>query len=230
MEKLRILRHATEIATKNKKQSNNSCKIQNEDEEEKSKKLKDKEIKENNISSLSDKHLKRVMLPEKPAHLIRNTNSSDSSSSDQNSRRNSNSEEERGQKRTFGLVSADGKKIAISKTNKAVFMNKKSKKIDVLVKAEKKVIKKLTEDEKEKLRKEMMQNAEIRDKEREENLRKYRENEKQEESKILKYDTSIIHNQLLKTAKHASIEDRIKSNLNNIQRSSRHMDTNFSKR
>ncbi|KAF7283334.1 hypothetical protein GWI33_000847 [Rhynchophorus ferrugineus] len=201
MEKLKMLRQATEISTK-----------------------------ENTTSGSSHENVKRIMLPEKPTHLIGCTNSNNSSSSDEDNRVNGDSEEEKCQKRRFGLVSADGKKITMGKTNKALVVNTKIKKASVLVKPEKKVIKKLTEEEKEKLRKEMMQNAEIRDKEREENLRKYRETEKEEDTKIMKYDTTIIHNQLMKAAKHTSIEDRIKSNLNNIQRSSKHMSTNFSKR
>ncbi|ENN78712.1 pre-mRNA-splicing factor CWC25 homolog [Dendroctonus ponderosae] len=171
----------------------------------------------------------KAMLPAKPSHLRSDSSSSeDESSSDSDS--DSSSEAER--PKTFGLVTSDGKKLAFKNKGKPITTDKRPvKKVTEAAKPEKKGVKKLSEKEKEKMRQEMMQNAKVRDKEREEHLRKYREAAKQEDESVTKkYDADLIHTQLLKSAKHTSVEDRIKSKLNTIQRSSRHMEQNFSKR
>ncbi|XP_011057898.1 PREDICTED: pre-mRNA-splicing factor CWC25 homolog [Acromyrmex echinatior] len=88
----------------------------------------------------------------------------------------------------------------------------------------------LTEEEKEQRRKEMMANAVWRDKEREKNVKMYREQEKKEEQNITLNNKDFIRKQLVIATEMGTVASRIKANLNNIQRSGRAMDTNFAKR
>ncbi|KAG5327105.1 CWC25 factor, partial [Pseudoatta argentina] len=88
----------------------------------------------------------------------------------------------------------------------------------------------LTEEEKEQRRKEMMANAVWRDKEREKNVKMYREQEKKEEQNIILNNKDFIRKQLVIATEMGTVASRIKANLNNIQRSGRAMDTNFAKR
>ncbi|KAF7403089.1 hypothetical protein HZH66_005356 [Vespula vulgaris] len=90
--------------------------------------------------------------------------------------------------------------------------------------------KKLTEEEKEKRRQEMMANATWRNKERERNIKQYHEEEKKELSNEKIYNRDFIRKQLVAAAEVGTVASRIKSNINNIQRSCRAMDTNFAKR
>ncbi|XP_030758321.1 pre-mRNA-splicing factor CWC25 homolog [Sitophilus oryzae] len=220
LRKLRMLRDAAEISNERMicDRDESNCKIQ---------KNANSSGSDNDNSKISNK---RLLLPEKPSHLKYQNESNDSSSSE-SSKAYHDSEEDKKEKKNYGLVSSDGKKLALKKNQKSNIAEIQPVKTQVVkVTTERKNVKKLTDKEKEKIRNEMMQNAEVRDREREENVRKYREKDKAEESVSTKFDTDLIHNQLLKSAKHSSIEDRIKSNLNNIQRSARHMDSNFSKR
>ncbi|XP_050306828.1 pre-mRNA-splicing factor CWC25 homolog [Anthonomus grandis grandis] len=191
---------------------------------------------------------KKPLYPEKPSNLYKNSKSSSSSSEDsesdtkQHSRKSSSPakakykysdhEEEIPKQKSFGLVSADGKKIAFKNTSQKSKNSKPTKKIEeTSSKPVFKNVKKMSEEEKERLRKEMMKNAKSRDKEREENIRLYREKNKKEEETVSKsFDADLVHNELMKSANHSSVEQRIKSKLNSIQRSSRHMESNFSKR
>ncbi|KAG5308394.1 CWC25 factor, partial [Acromyrmex insinuator] len=88
----------------------------------------------------------------------------------------------------------------------------------------------LTEEEKEQRRKEMMANAVWRDKEREKNVKMYREQEKKEEQNITLNNKDFIRKQLVIATEMGTVASRIKANLNNIQRSGQAMDTNFAKR
>lgn len=90
--------------------------------------------------------------------------------------------------------------------------------------------KKLSEEEKEKRRLEMMENATWRNKERERNVKQYHEQEKKELSNEKIYNKDFIRKQLVAAAEVSTVASRIKSNINNIQRSGRAMDTNFAKR
>lgn len=134
-------------------------------------------------------------------------------------------------RKVFGLVKADGTKIPLKEKLKFI-KPVETKSVEMAKSSERKRPKKLTEYEKEELRRQMMRDAEDREKERSENLRRHREeNEKEEkESKTKQFDKNFVHKELLKSTKEASVESRIKSNLNNIQRSSRDMTSNFSKR
>lgn len=89
----------------------------------------------------------------------------------------------------------------------------------------------LTEREKEQRRQEMMANAMWRDKEREKNVKIYREQEKKEEQTTNALDNKdFIRKQLVVATEVGTVASRIKANINNIQRSGRAMDTNFAKR
>jgi len=89
---------------------------------------------------------------------------------------------------------------------------------------------KLTEEEKEKIRREMMENAMWRDSERVKNVKRYREKDSQEDQKPKDYDPEFLKKEFLKSANSSSVESRIKANINNIQRSGNDMNRNFSKR
>ncbi|XP_046385513.1 pre-mRNA-splicing factor CWC25 homolog [Ischnura elegans] len=89
----------------------------------------------------------------------------------------------------------------------------------------------LTEEEMEKRRREMMDNARWRDEQRERNVRHQKEEERKEkEAEKREYDTAFLRKQLSIAASVGTVEGRIKSNINNIQRSGRSMDMNFAKR
>lgn len=90
----------------------------------------------------------------------------------------------------------------------------------------------LTEDEMNAIRAEMMQNADWREKDREKTVKKHRELEEKEIlSHVKDFDKNFLDRHLKKAQEQTkSLEKRIKSNLNNIQRSGRTMDSNFAKR
>ncbi|XP_055917280.1 pre-mRNA-splicing factor CWC25 homolog [Eupeodes corollae] len=91
----------------------------------------------------------------------------------------------------------------------------------------------LTEEEKEQRLKDMMDNAAWRDKERTKYVQNYREVYKKEEeqNKARDFDKEFINTQLRKAiSTQNSVESRIKSNVNNIQRTSAAMNANFVKK
>ncbi|XP_014472916.1 PREDICTED: pre-mRNA-splicing factor CWC25 homolog [Dinoponera quadriceps] len=88
----------------------------------------------------------------------------------------------------------------------------------------------LTEEEKERRRQEMISNAMWRDKEREKNVKMYREEEKREAQNNKSYNKDFIRKQLVAATEVGTVASRIKANINNIQRSGRAMDTNFARR
>ncbi|KAJ9579707.1 hypothetical protein L9F63_004633 [Diploptera punctata] len=90
--------------------------------------------------------------------------------------------------------------------------------------------KKLTEEELEQKRREMMDNAKWREKEREKNVARYKAQDENERKKNKGYDENFLRKQLSSVAAQGTIESRIKSNLNNIQRSGRDMDKHFARR
>ncbi|XP_016907306.2 pre-mRNA-splicing factor CWC25 homolog [Apis cerana] len=88
----------------------------------------------------------------------------------------------------------------------------------------------LTEEEKEQRRQEMIANATWRDKEREQNVKKYREEEKKEIDNRKIYNQDFLRKQLAVAADIGTVASRIKANINNIQRSGGAMDINFARR
>ncbi|CAL7947211.1 unnamed protein product [Xylocopa violacea] len=87
----------------------------------------------------------------------------------------------------------------------------------------------LTEEEKERRRQEMIANATWRNKERERNVKKYRDEEKKEIDSGKAYNQDFVRKQLAVAAEVGTVASRIKANINNIQRSVGAMDTNFAK-
>ncbi|KAJ8965810.1 hypothetical protein NQ317_012325 [Molorchus minor] len=88
----------------------------------------------------------------------------------------------------FGLVKSDGTKLALNKTRYLENRPATSfSKVETVSKPEKKNVKKLSEEEKEKLRREMMKNAQKREIERSDNLKRYREEDIKEEKRICKF-------------------------------------------
>ncbi|XP_034397550.1 pre-mRNA-splicing factor CWC25 homolog [Cyclopterus lumpus] len=95
------------------------------------------------------------------------------------------------------------------------------------------VSKKLSSDELERKRREMMDQAKQRDEDRENNVKRYKIQEEQEKQQELnvKYDrhAGFIHNMKLDSAASSSVEDRVKRNIHSIQRTAASLD-NFMKR
>uniref|UniRef100_A0A8D9FC07 Pre-mRNA-splicing factor CWC25 homolog n=1 Tax=Cacopsylla melanoneura TaxID=428564 RepID=A0A8D9FC07_9HEMI len=91
---------------------------------------------------------------------------------------------------------------------------------------------KLSEEEKEQKLKEMMDNAKWRDDLREKNIKEYqKEAEKEKEKYNEKYEKDkFMRKQLSIAAEHSSVESRLRSNINNIQRSSHAMSSPFDRR
>ena len=79
--------------------------------------------------------------------------------------------------------------------------------------------------------KEMMQNADWREEQRSNKVKKHREKESEEEAaRISKHDPSFIRKELAKAADSGTVEKRIQSNRHNIQRGVSSMNENFARR
>ncbi|XP_055541913.1 pre-mRNA-splicing factor CWC25 homolog [Wyeomyia smithii] len=139
-------------------------------------------------------------------------------------------------RKNFGLVSASGKKLELSKRDEVRLYKRdeikahQSNQKPSWSRPEKKAP--LTEEEIEARRKAMMQNAEWRDKERKKNVRRYEDEDHKEEQKDKrsKYDKNFITEQFKHAANNETVEKRIKSNRNNIQRAGGSMNDHFAKR
>ncbi|XP_040292997.1 pre-mRNA-splicing factor CWC25 homolog [Bufo bufo] len=91
--------------------------------------------------------------------------------------------------------------------------------------------KKLSAEELEKRRLEMMEDAQKREKDRESNVRRYRQEEENEEKKNHhNKDSKFLHQMKLDSAASSSLEDRVKRNIHGIQRTSSALEKNFMKR
>jgi hypothetical protein len=134
----------------------------------------------------------------------------------------------------FGLVTASGEKIEMSSKGEVKRYTKEElkPKREAPKKFDKNIKSQLTEEEKEKRYREMLSNADWREKDREQNVKKYNDEVQQEQKTFEKdFDRDFINRNI----KHAqaqigSLESRIKSNVNNIQRSGQSMNQNFAKR
>lgn len=95
------------------------------------------------------------------------------------------------------------------------------------------VSKKLSADELERKRREMMEAAKQRDEDRENNVKRYKRQDEQEKLKEqnVKQErhAGFIHNMKLESAASSSLEDRVKRNIHSIQRTAASLD-NFMKR
>uniref|UniRef100_A0A182NB82 Cir_N domain-containing protein n=1 Tax=Anopheles dirus TaxID=7168 RepID=A0A182NB82_9DIPT len=178
----------------------------------------------------------------RPAKTRRTPSSSSSaSSSDSDTRqpqRQLDSDEERRARkvRNFGLVTASGEKLD-TKAQPDVRLYRREE-----IRAEQSKQKPswskpterkrpLSEQELEEKRLAMMSNAQWREKERESNVKRYEAEDHREESKQSgDYDKEFLTKQFKRAAASETVESRIRSNRNNIQRSNGAMDRNFVKR
>ncbi|XP_055638846.1 pre-mRNA-splicing factor CWC25 homolog [Toxorhynchites rutilus septentrionalis] len=138
--------------------------------------------------------------------------------------------------KNFGLVSASGKKLELTKRDEVRLYKREE------IKAQQSSLKPawkrpesrkpLTEEELEAKRKAMLENAEWRDKERQRNVKRYEDEDRRQElkDKQKKYDKDFINQQFKHAANNETVEKRIKSNRNNIQRSGGAMNDNFARR
>lgn len=175
----------------------------------------------------------------KPIPLNSPKRSSSSSSSDDlpaPKRRFEASDDERrnNKPKNYGLVTASGAKIALeNKTVVKRYTKEELKPVrETAKKSEVKRKKPLTEEEMSAIREEMMQNASWREKDRERVVKRHRESEEKEKTKHQEsFDKDFLNRHMKKAQDQVgSVESRIRSNLNNIQRSGRTMDSNFVKR
>ncbi|OCT62106.1 hypothetical protein XELAEV_18043191mg [Xenopus laevis] len=91
--------------------------------------------------------------------------------------------------------------------------------------------KKLSAEELERRRQEMMEDAQQREKEREWNVRRYKQEEEKDEKKgKQKKESKFIHQMKLESAASSSVEDRVKRNIHGIQRTSAALERSFMKR
>ncbi|XP_047116869.1 pre-mRNA-splicing factor CWC25 homolog isoform X3 [Schistocerca piceifrons] len=90
--------------------------------------------------------------------------------------------------------------------------------------------KKLTEEEIERRRAEMLDNAKWREQERDKNIARNKAQEEYEKKQMKDFDKDFVRKQLSIAASQETVEGRIRSNMNNIQRSGMAMDKNFARR
>jgi hypothetical protein len=93
---------------------------------------------------------------------------------------------------------------------------------------------KLSEEEMAIKRQEMMENAQWRDEQRDKNVKQYNRDEAKEEDELRKRQSqtssSFVNSLMIKHANQSSVEERIKRNVYNIQRTNADLDKNFAKR
>lgn len=90
--------------------------------------------------------------------------------------------------------------------------------------------KKLSDEDKEKLRQEMMNNAKWREEQRQRNVERYKKNVEREEKERKGNASEFIRPMLYKAASSGSVENRVKQKIFTIQRSKGDMDRNFARR
>ncbi|XP_053121232.1 pre-mRNA-splicing factor CWC25 homolog [Hemicordylus capensis] len=91
---------------------------------------------------------------------------------------------------------------------------------------------KLSAEELERKRQEMMENAKWREEERANNVNKHRKEEERERAleKLDSRDGKFIHHMKLESASTSSLEDRVKRNIHSIQRTAAALEKNFMQR
>lgn len=133
----------------------------------------------------------------------------------------------------YGLVSADGKKIEIKNKHQPIDRKENEKVTKTMVNQQPKTKRvPLTEEEKERKLMEMQENAKMRVVECQEKMERNRKEKLAEEAQVSQtFDKDYVNKEMRKAiANQFSVENRIKSNMNNIQRSGRTMEANFAKR
>lgn len=129
-------------------------------------------------------------------------------------------------------MTASGEKIALEKREVKRYTKEELKVTREAPKKAEIKRKQLSEAEMDAMRARMIQNASWREKDREQTVKKHRENEELEKMSHQKeFDKDFLNRHMKKAQEQVgSVESRIRSNLNNIQRSARTMDSNFAKR
>lgn len=139
-------------------------------------------------------------------------------------------------KKNYGLVTASGEKIELKGTLSKIeppqsshkYSTERPKTVQQPVKSNQR--ERLTSEEKERRCREMMKNAEWRDTDRRKKVEKYRE-EYEREDVPKDFDQNFINKAMHRAMEtQTSMESRLKSNINNIQRSGRAMESNFARR
>lgn len=181
----------------------------------------------------SNSRRQRSTTPPKRQDKRRSPTPEKSSPSPQRKRNYDSDDDLRPAKKNYGLVSASGEKLYVKKSyEEQRRVESKPRKPDPPKRYVSEKKKPLTEEEIERAREEMAKNAAWREKDRAVRVRKQRESaEKEDTDHSKKFDKDFMTKQM-RTAqeKTGSLETRIKSNINNIQRSGMSMNTNFAKR
>ncbi|CAD5111245.1 DgyrCDS573 [Dimorphilus gyrociliatus] len=91
--------------------------------------------------------------------------------------------------------------------------------------------KKLTEEEKERKRQDMMKNAKWREEERNESIKRHKEQEKKEEERLNERRKNLyLSHMMADHANSSTVEDRLRRNRHNLQKRSGDFDSKFAKR
>lgn len=182
-----------------------------------------------------------VAKPPTRSTSLSSTSSSSSSSDSSSSSPTDESEAEVKRRlavsRSFGLVTADGKKIELKGTHEKKHERKSPSHTSVSDKISTSYVaplkKTLTDEEKAQRLREMQENVKWAVEERTKNFRRNQEEAKREAEQQAadKFDKNYMHKELHKAFHNQdSVEARIKSKVNTIQRSSHSMNSNFTKR
>lgn len=182
-----------------------------------------------NVSNDDEQQIERAV---RTAALPPRHSSSSSSGSSSDSDSDSDSDHGKEATKNFGLVTADGEKIELKKTTKytPVIAQKKPTSTYVPPSQPRKT---LTEEEKEARLCEMQQNAKWHNKQLNMNRMRNEERLKREteEEKNVEFDRNYIHKEMHKALTNQdSVEARLKSNKNNIQRMSSSMHSHFARK
>ncbi|XP_058059010.1 pre-mRNA-splicing factor CWC25 homolog isoform X1 [Anopheles bellator] len=167
------------------------------------------------------------------------SSSSDESTSAKRPIVDQDSEDEKRAKKikNFGLVTASGEKLHTKATTSVRLYNRDEIKAEQSRQkpswskpAERK--RPLTEEEMEEKRRAMQENAQWREEDRSRNVKRYEAEDHRENAKhgSREYDREFLTKQFKRAAASETVESRIRSNRNNIQRSNGAMDSNFAKR
>lgn len=188
-----------------------------------------RQSKEKSVAKETTRPIRTAALP--PNRSRSQSSSSSSTSSSESS--DSDDDAPAQTSRNYGLVTADGKKIELKTRNEEPPI----KKVASTVTQESTVSatvqrKKLTEEEKAERLRQMQENVKWHDDEKSKRmLQNLKETEREREEASKEFDRDYIHRELHKALNNQdSVEARIKSNLNNIQRMSNSMNSNFTKR
>lgn len=188
-----------------------------------------------NKSPKDEKHEteRAIRGPALPPNHSKKSDRSSSSSSGSSSDSDSGSDHKREPPKNFGLVTAGGEKIKLDRNNQDKYKPVAVQKKVTATYVPPQPRKKLTEEEKDERLREMEQNAKWHEKEQHFSRRRNEERAKQEsdEEKTREFDRNYIHKEMHKALNNQdTVEARLKSNKNNIQRMSSSMHSHFAKK